>query len=331
MLRMAIVGLGRWGQNLVNSASGSRALRFTAANTRTRQTAEAFCREKSLRWTADLDEILNDKAIDAMVFATPHSQHPDQVRRAAAAGKHVFVEKPFALTLADADLMLDAAAKAGIVLAVGFNRRFHPSMARLRDAVHGGALGIIVTISAEQTALHGLDLPETAWRARPTESPAGAMTAIGVHLVDGMIDLLGPIASVFARVGRRAAPHADDTTDVLLTFANGATGHIFCSTVATPNYRMAVYGTGGFAEILGHPMNTFRHIAALPGDAFATAIPEIEETKGFNMLTAELESFVDCIETGRPFPTPLSDIRHGVAVFEAILRSAESGRSETVG
>ncbi len=331
MLRMAIVGLGRWGQNLVNSASGSAALRFVAANTRTRQTAEAFCRENTLRWTADLDEILSDEAIDAVVFATPHSQHPDQVRRAANAGKHVFVEKPFALTLAEADEMLAAAAKAGIVLAVGFNRRFHPSMARLRDTVHGGALGSIVTISAEQTALHGLDLPETAWRARATESPGGAMTAIGVHLIDGMIDLVGPIASVFAGVRRRASAHADDTTDVLLTFGNGATGHVFCSTVAAPNYRMAVYGTGGFAEILGHPMNTFRHIATLPGEAFATAAPGVVETKGFNMLTAELELFADRIENGRPFPTPLSDIRHGVAVFEAILRSARSGRAETVG
>jgi predicted dehydrogenase len=145
-----------------------------------------------------------------------------------------------------------------------------------------------------------------------------------------MIDLLGPIESVFARVGRRAAPHADDTTDVLLSFGNGATGHIFCSTVATPHYRMAVYGTGGFAEILTHQMGTFRHIAALPGEAFGTAAPEMHETKGFNMLTAELESFAASIESGRPFPTPLADVRHGVAVFEAILRSAESGRSEAV-
>jgi predicted dehydrogenase len=330
VIRAAIVGLGRWGQNLVNGAAGGTGLRFTTANTRTRQTAEAFCREKSLRWTGDLDEVLSDPAIDAVVFATPHSQHPDQVSRAAAAGKHVFVEKPFALTLADADRMLAAAARAGIVLAVGFNRRFHPSMTRLRDAVRAGRLGTIVTVSAEQTALHGLHLTETAWRARPNESPGGAMTAIGVHLVDGMIDLLGPVGSVFAKVSRRAAPHADDTTDVLLTFANGATGHIFCSTVATPRYRMALHGTGGFAEILGHQMSTFRFVAALPGEAFGSATPEVLETTGFNMLTAELESFAACIEARRPFPTPLADIRHGVAVFEAILRSAESGRPEAV-
>jgi predicted dehydrogenase len=331
MINAAIVGLGRWGRNLVNSTAGSAALRFTTANSRTRQTADAYCREKSLLWAADLDEILNDKAIDAVVFATPHSQHPEQVCRAAAAGKHVFVEKPFALTLEEADQMLDAVAHAGIVLAVGFNRRFSPSMTRLRDTVRGGHLGRIVTISAEQTALHGLTLTEGAWRVQPTESPGGAMTPIGVHLVDGMIDLLGPIDSVFAKVNRHAAALADDSTDVLLTFANGATGHIFCSTVATPHYRMALYGTGGFAEIVGHQMGVYRFTASLHGEAFGTATPEVFEIKGFNLLTAELESFAACIESGTPFPTSLSDVRHGVAVFEAILRSAASGRTEAVG
>ncbi|MSP00009.1 MAG: Gfo/Idh/MocA family oxidoreductase [Acetobacteraceae bacterium] len=330
MICAAIAGLGRWGKNLVNSTADSATLRFIAANTRTRQTAEAFCREKSLRWTSDFDDILRDPAVDAVVLATPHSQHRDQVLRAAASGKHIFVEKPFALTLADADRMLEAADKAGVVLAVGFNRRFHPSMARLREAVRTGSLGTIVTASAEQTALHGLDMTEDAWRARPEEAPGGAMTAIGVHLVDGMIDLLGPVASVFAQVARRAAKVADDTTDLLLTFESGAKGHIFCSTVATPNYRMAVFGTAGFAEILGHPMATFRQIAALPGDAHTPAVPEVFETKGFNLLTAELEAFAAAIDGKRPFPTPLSDIRHGVAVFEAILRSAASGRPEAV-
>jgi len=93
---------------------------------------------------------------------------------------------------------------------------------------------------------------------------------------------------------------------------------------------MAVYGSGGFAEIAGHTMGTYRSIASLPGEAFATAAPETFETRGFNMLTAELEAFAESIEAGRPFPTPLSEIRHGVAVFEAILRSETSGRCEPV-
>jgi predicted dehydrogenase len=147
------------------------------------------------------------------------------------------------------------------------------------------------------------------------------MTAIGVHLIDGMIDLMGPIRQVYAQVARRAAPYGDDTTDILLRFANGASGHVFCSTAAAPHYRMAVYGTAGFAEVVGHPMATFRLVPA------ATDSPDVTETPGFNMLTAELEAFAAAIEAGRAFPTPLDDIIHGVAVFEAVVESAASGRA----
>ncbi len=329
MINAAIVGLGWWGQNLVNSLRDSTTLRFTTAHTRTRDTAAAFCATAGLRWVAALDAILDDATIDAVVFATPHRQHADQIVRAAAAGKHVFVEKPFALTLPDAVRAAQAAEQAGIVLGVGFNRRFHPSMGRLRQAVGTGRLGTLVTISAEQTALHGLDLQADAWRAQAEESPGGAMTPIGVHLVDGMIDLFGPIDQVYAQVARRAAPHSDDTTDVLLRFANGASGHIFCSTAATPHYRMAVYGTQGFAEVLGPKMDIFRLLPATAG-SHAAPTPEVAETPGFDMLNAELEAFAASIVASRPFPTPLKQILHGVAVFEAVLRSVATGSAAPV-
>jgi predicted dehydrogenase len=330
MIRAAIVGLGWWGQNLVNSVRGGESLRFTTAHTRTAATAAGFCTDAGLRWVGSLDEILADRDIDAVVFATPHTQHPEQVIRAAGAGKHIFVEKPFSLSLAAAERAKKAADQAGVVLAVGFNRRFHPSMGRLRDAVTSGRLGTLVTISAEQTALHGITMAQDAWRARSDEAPAGAMTAIGVHLVDGMIDLFGPIRQVYAEVARRAAPLADDTTDVLLRFQNGASGHIFCSTAATPHYRMAVYGTQGFAEVLGHQMTTFRLIPAGQGGVLHPGEAAVTETAGFNMLKAELEAFAASIAAGRPFPTPLEQIMHGVAVFEAIAESAVRGEAVTV-
>jgi predicted dehydrogenase len=330
MIRAAIVGLGWWGQNLVNSVSTSTLIRFTTAHTRSQANAAGFCAQAGLRWVGSLDDILTDDAIDAVVFATPHTQHPEQVIRAATAGKHVFVEKPFSLSIADGLGARAAAENAGIVLAVGFNRRFHPSMGLLRDAVRSGRLGTLVTISAEQTALHGISMAADAWRARPEEAPVGAMTAIGVHLVDGMIDLFGPIQSVYAQVARRAAPLADDTTDVLLRFANGASGHIFCSTAATPHYRMAVYGTQGFAEVLGHPMATFRFVPAGSGAVHGGSTPEVTETPGFNMLMAELEAFARCIAAGRPFPTPLDQIMHGVAVFEGVADSAALGNAVAV-
>lgn len=322
MIKAAIVGLGRWGQNLVGSARGSTALRFVAANSRNGNTASAFCQANGLRWTGDLDDILRDAAIDAVVLATPHSLHADQATRAAAAGKHIFVEKPLALTLSDATAIVNAAEKAGVVLAVGFNRRFHPSMIRMREAVTSGALGTIVTVNAEQTALHGLTMTPDGWRASPGEAPGGAMTAIGVHLIDGMIGIFGRVAEVNAIVSRRAAPLADDTTHLQLRFESGVLGQVFCSTVATPHYRFATYGTDGFAEILGHPMTTFRLVRSVAGDSHRPAEPEVTETPGFNMLTAELEAFAASIAANRPFPTPVGEVLHGVAVFEAILRSA---------
>src|SRR5438046_3047396 len=129
MIRAAILGLGRWGRSLVNSVHGkSGVIRFVAAHTRTRATVEDFCRDKDLRFVETYAEILADPVIDAVVLATPHTQHAAQVMQAAAAGKHIFVEKPITLDRKSAQAMVDAAQKAGVLLAVGFNRRFHPSL-----------------------------------------------------------------------------------------------------------------------------------------------------------------------------------------------------------
>jgi predicted dehydrogenase len=329
MIRAAIVGLGWWGRNLVNAVrEDGDLIRFTVAHTRNAAPVAEFCAEHRLRWVDTLDAVLADPAVDAVVFATPHSAHADQVQRAAAAGKSVFVEKPFTLSVAEARTAIDAANRAGITLAVGFNRRFHPSMGHLRAAVRAQRLGTIVTVTSEQTALHGLHLPADAWRARTEETPAGAMTQVGVHQIDGMIDLLGRIRSVTALTAQRAAPHGgDDTTSVLLSFASGATGQLFCSVTATPYYRMAVYGTQGLGEVLYHPMHTFRLTPSADPGQLHGAPPEVIETPGFNMLTAELTEFARCVAAGRPFPTSLDDILHGVEVFAAIAESAATQRT----
>src|SRR4051794_19427714 len=103
MLRTAIVGLGWWGKMLVNSAQGKGDVQFVVGQTRTRSTAEQFCREKGITLVETYEEVLADSTVQAVVLATPHSRHGDQVRQAAAAGKHVFSEKPFTLTAQDAE------------------------------------------------------------------------------------------------------------------------------------------------------------------------------------------------------------------------------------
>jgi predicted dehydrogenase len=143
VIRAAIVGLGRWGRTLVNSIQGkSSAIRFTAGHTRTRASAEAFCAEHGIALKDDLDQILGDPAIDGVVFATPHSQHGAQVERTAAAGKHVFMEKPFTLDVKSCKTALDAVARAGVVLAVAYPRRFHPAMIELKARTGGSASSV---------------------------------------------------------------------------------------------------------------------------------------------------------------------------------------------
>lgn len=329
MIRAAIVGLGWWGRMLVNAVQGkSAAIRFTAGHTRTRAAAEDFCAGHGIALADSLDALLADPAVDAVVFATPHSQHGPQVERAAAAGKPVFMEKPFTLDVASAEKALDAAARAGIVLGVAYPRRFHPAVAELKARIADGRLGTLSHCQSEQTAPAGLSMRADYWRSDPAEAPAGAMTATGVHNVDLLIHLFGRIEEVYCTSLRRVMERLEDTTTVLFALANGMSATLFCSLATAVSYRFAVFGTRGLGELLT-PEFQFRFSPTPEGPRtgrHAAATPEIIEHKGFNTLLAELEAFAAAIAGGPAYPITPEEILHGVAVFEAIVRSAKEHR-----
>jgi predicted dehydrogenase len=193
-------------------------IQFVAGTTRTvTPEVEAFAKQKGLHLTASYDNMLHHAGVDAVVLATPHSMHATQVMAAAAAKKHVYCEKPFTLTKREAEDAVAAVRKAGVTLAVGYNRRFHPEMTKLRDMIRGGELGTILHVEATMTFPNVLFINPSHWRADKSETPLGGLMPMGVHAIDGMIDLCGPIDHVFAQTFRRAAPiDADDTTSILL-------------------------------------------------------------------------------------------------------------------
>jgi predicted dehydrogenase len=329
VIRAAIVGLGAWGKTLVGSVQGQRNhsddIRFTAACTRTPANAQDYCREHGLQLTARYEDILADRNIDAVVLATPNSLHEAQITQAANAGKHVYVEKPFTLTLASARAAVDAVERAKVTLAVGLNRRFHPNMIELTRRVREGRLGTLGTMNAELTAATGFHRPKTSWRTLASEEPAGAMVSIGVHLVDAMLHMAGRVREVYCVAANRGGPHGDDTTHLLLQFASGVTGQIYCSVAATRNHRIAVYGTQGFAEVLKPQMDTFRFIPTVAGHASHLARipePEVIEAPGFNYVGKSLTEFARCINEGAAYPISSADVLHGVAVLEAAIQSA---------
>lgn len=328
-VRAAIIGLGSWGQTLVHSVQGKLDdLRFIAGYTRTPVKAKDFCSQNGIALAASYEAVLTDRSVDAVVLTTPHSQHEAQIKAAAAAGKHVFSEKPLALDRHGVKSAIEAAERARVVLAAGFNRRFHPSMRELVARVKREELGAIGSVIAELTATTGLYRDLGSWRVDPKEEPAGAMAGIGVHLIDGMIDAVGRIEEVYCVVRQRAVTYGPDTTSLLLKFENGVTGLAYCSAAATRNFRFAVYGSKGFAEVLGATMDRFRFVPAVQGRASHLAKPpegEVIDTGDVNTTTEELKHFAQAIVSGSPYPVPLAEVMHGACVFDAAVESARTG------
>jgi predicted dehydrogenase len=326
MVRAAIVGLGWWGKTIVEAVQGKTdKISFVAANTRTRAKAEDFCRDRKIDLRDDLDAILNDPKIDAVVYTTPHSQHEEHIRRAAQARKHVCVEKPFTLTAASARAAIDAVKKAGVVLGVDFQRRFHPSIGEIRKRVRDGSLGTITFCVGEVSTLSGMALPRESWRVNPDETPAGAMTGLGVHLVDGFIDLCGEVDEVYCINARRAAPLVDDTTVFTMKHRNGVISTNYCTLASAASYCIAVFGTKGIAETMRPSLDNFRFLP-VSDKPHAAGQPEIIEHKGFNPVKAVMEAFAAAVQGEAPYPVTHDQIVHGVAVFEAIVKSAQTGQ-----
>jgi len=340
MINAGIVGLGWWGRTLVEAVSGSSdKMRFVAGATRTHSDdIKAFAGEHKFDLRQSYDELIDDPNIDAVVLATPHSMHADQLIAAAAKGKHVYCEKPFALHKAEAEASVRAAQDAGIVLGLGYNRRWHPEMTSLRDQINSGELGVILHIEATMTFPNALMLKADAWRASREETPCGGLTPMGVHAIDGMIDLCGPIDEVYCQSFRRAVEiDADDTTSILLRMKDGMSGYLGTMTATGGGFNFQVYGSNGFVKLEG-----MTHVAGAPSEERRTKLfgrctfkplkgpAEVWEAATLDIVKATLEDFADAAAGRKAFMIPLDEMIHGAAVTEAIVRSAASHQVEKV-
>jgi predicted dehydrogenase len=316
-IRTAIVGLGRWGRNLFEASAGHERLKMVRAVEPDVDNARGFCTKHDLGLTDNLDAVLADPAIDAVLLATPHSLHPAQVMACAAAHKHVFCEKPLALRRADAARMFEACRGAGVTLAVGHNRRFWPSMAALRDTVASGALGSILHIEGHNSNENSQHIT-AGWRLSPDESPGGGLTGAGLHVLDAFVSLLGPVRRVYAQLNSfEQGPPPLDTAMLAIDFLSGATG-MLATIRATPLYwRVHVFGSKGSAEVLDEATMILRMSGAGPRQITYPAI---------DVLRAELDAFADAVGNKRAFPVPEAEVLATLAAFEAALQSMQSGQ-----
>jgi predicted dehydrogenase len=217
MINAAIFGLGRWGRALVTAVQGkSDRIRFRRGIVRDSAPARDFAEHHGLALTTVLAEATADPGIDAVFLATPHSLHVEQVVAVAKAGKPVWCEKPLALTRAEAARAVAACRGAGVTLGCGYNRRCFSSMRELKRVVDGGTLGDILHVEGHFSNEYSTRVAPFGWRDDPAESPAFGMTGCGLHMLDALVGLAGPIREVHAKACvRKAPPDPRDAVAVL--------------------------------------------------------------------------------------------------------------------
>ena len=330
MIRAAIVGMGTWGRNLVSSVQGrSEVIRFVAGATRTPGAATEFATQHGIRMAASYEALLADPGVDAVVLATPHSQHTEQVVQAAEAGKHVFVEKPLGLDAAGARRAAAACAAHGVTLAVGYNWRFQPALRAIRELFDDGTLGRLLHVEGNFCGPSAYRFAREHWRHDRTEVPAGGMTGRGVHVIDAMLYLAGHIESVTAQSHRLAQDFGvDDTTSMLLRFRAGATGYLATVIATAETWRLQVFGSRGWAEVgdVEHLTTWQLRVCRIdPADVVKKQRPQVLDFPVTSTERAELEHFAHAASQSAPLATPDGDEVHNVAVLEAILASAAQG------
>jgi predicted dehydrogenase len=272
------------------------------------------------------EQVLKDGSIDAVVLATPHATHAEQIAAAAKAGKHVFVEKPLGLARDECERAVAACAERKVTLAVGYNWRFQPALREVKRMLEDGRLGKLLHIEGNFCGPSAYRFRREHWRQDRDEVPAGGMTGRGVHVVDAMLYLAGRIDSVVAQSVRLVQDFgADDTTSMLFRFASGAMGSLATVIATAETWRMQVFGSNGWAEVgdVEH-LHTWS-LRTCFVDRANLAVkhrPVVTEFEKIGTERAELEHFARAAKDRRPLAVPGGDEVHNVAVLEAIVRSA---------
>ena len=319
MLKTAIYGLGNWGQTLIDSVHNkSDKIQIVQMVTRDPSKYTEFAQRTGIPISDNYEATLRNDAIEAVIIATGHSAHGKHVEQAASAGKHIFCEKPFTLTRESAVSAASACEKAGVKLAVAFNRRFQPALIKIREMIDKGELGNILHVEGSHSGHAGYDQRE-GWRSTREENPAGVMCGKGVHVLDLMLMAAGHVKTLNASSETRVLDsERDDCTNLNFRFKSGATGNLSCIAVTANYWRFHVTGSEGWAEMRGE-----RTLATCK----LRENPEITEFDYVDIEKAELEAFADLVQTDVDFPVPMKDVIHGVDILESTVKAAATGET----
>ncbi|MBV9247327.1 MAG: Gfo/Idh/MocA family oxidoreductase [Methylobacteriaceae bacterium] len=328
---VALVGMGWWGKKILSVLGAApidiRVVRAVEPNL---ETARALCAEKGVPLTAEYADALADPEVEAVVLATPHALHGAQIEAAVAARKHVFCEKPLALTKAGAEWAVRLCRDAGLVLGMGHERRWEPPIAELLAKTDAGELGRIHQIEANFSHDRFLALDRDNWRLKAEHAPAGGMTTTGIHLLDLSVRLLGPGESVWCVCEHLSSDLPQgDTVAAYIKFRGGGTSYVSASLANPFMSRFAVYGSKGWIDIrdkahVEAPDGWVVTSAKAGGPITTAEIPPAEPVKD------NLVSFARAVRGVEGYPITAEQLVNDIALLEAVFASARSGKIETV-
>jgi predicted dehydrogenase len=330
-VRIALVGMGWWGKKMLHVlGSAPEDIRVVRAVEPNLETVKAVCAEKGVALSADYGDAPVDPAVEAMVLGTPHALHAEQIRAGIAAGKHVFCEKPLALTKAGAEKAVRLWREAGLILGMGHERRWESPVADLLSKTDAGELGRLQQIEANFSHDKFLTLGRENWRLKSDHALAGGMTATGIHLPDLSVRLLGAAQSVWCVCEQLSSDLPQgDTVAAFMKFRGGCTSYVSASLANPFVPQFAVYGSKGWIDILDKahveaPNGSIVTSAKTGGPIMSAEVPPAEPVKD------NLVSFAPAVRSAKRYPITADQLVNNIALLEVIFASARSGKIETV-
>jgi len=323
-LTVACIGMGWWSDVLADAMKRSGKLRIAACYSRSESKRNAFAAKYGCRAAPSYEAILSDDSIAAIVNTTPNNVHLGTTRAAARAGKHVFLDKPIANTIADGCEIAAACREAGVVLAVGYQRRRESQFRWMRRQIDAGAFGKLVNAEANisRDRLGKIDL--SSWRYTAEGMPGGVMLQIGIHYIDVLEYLFGPVKTVSGMLAQLVLPGDNpDVASLVMEHETGALSTVNASYAsASEYYVMNVYGKEASAYYDMH--QGLRFLKRGSERSEQVDVPKIDA------LVDELEEFARAARgEGRP-EMDGERATASLAVIRAGIRSAREGRRVAV-
>ena len=323
-LRVASIGIGWWSDVLADAVKRSGKLKIVSCYSRSLSKRTAFAETYACRAAASYEAVLADPEVEAILNTTPNDTHFATTAAAATAGKHIFLDKPIANSVADGRAITAACGRAGVVLALGYQRRREGHFRWIKQQIEAGHFGRLVNAEANisRDRLGKIDLG--SWRYRAEGMPGGVMLQIGIHYTDVLEYLLGPIKAVRGELARLVLPGDNpDVASLLLQHENGALSTLNASYAsAAEYYLMNIYGKDATAYYdLNNGLRLMRRGAAAP---VAVATAKIDT------LVEQLEEFAAAVRTGTGIEVGGDYATRSLAVVRAGILSAQQGRAVEV-